>query len=235
MKNLFASVKSFFGKIWFKIYTERRLKRLEEKKFNEKIKELQEKFEKNKKGSVERIKKIMYHKHVINTYDEHKRNKYKLDKLIEGKQHVIDVKKYVHGVPFFYDPEIVQIHNEHLTRDGLILGEIKAIENMRAEDSLKKQAKTIGGYLELKIDKFFKSPRMNYLLNKPFKDLTLIEIRELKHEEGRARLTKLEKDLAFMGAEKFFDGTDISDAEFPADQNIDDFPIIKKILGKDKK
>ena len=154
MKKLFASVTSFFSKIWFKLYTERRLKRLEQLEFEDKVKKIQEKFEKHKKGSVDRIKKVMYHKYVHHVHDEYQREKYKLDKLIEGKKHVLDVKKYAHGVPFFYEPEIVQIHNEHLTRDGLTLGEIKALENMRAEDSLSKQSKKIGG--EIKIGKFFR-------------------------------------------------------------------------------
>jgi hypothetical protein len=236
--SLFTRFKTYVSNLWFKyvknpfyyrLIVEPKAKREKEKKRKEIIKN----FEVNQKTLQSRVKEIMYHEKV---YCE---NNPKLDylnqKLVEGREHIIEISPAMKRIPFLYDPEIVQIHNEHLTRNGLTLGEIKAIENMRAEDSLKKQAKTIGGYLELKIDKFFKSPRMNYLLNKPFKDLTLIEIRELKHEKGRARLTELEKDLAFMGVEKFFDGTDISDAEFPADQNIDDFPIIKKILGKGQK
>lgn len=223
--------KQFFKKVWYKLFTERREKRL--KKIEEEIalKKIREEFENNKKGHIERIKKVMYHPKVNFSYDEYERLAHLRDTLRQGIRHVLTVQKYMTKTPFLYEPEIVDIHNERLDRNGKpTIGELKSIDYKISEIKLDKQA--IKSKAQLFSQSSINSAKRNELMNKPSYELSLNEIRSLRRDEEINKLEEMERDLKAMNVAKMFKDEPMDDIEFPKDINIDNFPTIKKILGK---
>lgn len=227
-------IKQFFKKIWYKLFTERREKRLKKIEEQKALKKLIEDFEKRRKGSIARIKEIMYHPKIKYVYDERERVAHLKNTLMQGKKHVLMIQKYMKGTPFFYEPEIVDIHNERLDRNGKpTLSELKAIHEKNAEFNLDKQA--IKADALLFSQSSINSVKRNQLMNKPFQELSLNEIRSLRRDEEIMRLTEIERDMKAMNIAEMFKDKPMEDVDFPKDINIDDFPTIKKILGKNKK
>lgn len=227
-------IKQFFKKVWYKLFTERREKRLKKIEQQKALKKVREDFEKHRKGSIARIKEIMYHPKVKYFCDERERVAHLKNTLMQGKQHVLTVQSYMKGIPFLYEPEIVDIHNERLDRNGKpTLGELKANDYNNAEFKLDKQA--IQAKALLFSQSSINSAKRNQLMNKPSYELSLSEIRSLRRDEEIFKLQEMERDLKAMNVAEMFRSEPMDGVEFPKDINIDDFPTIKKILGKNKK
>jgi hypothetical protein len=206
--SLFTRFKTYVSNLWFKyvknpfyyrLIVEPKAKREKEKKRKEIIKN----FEVNQKTLQSRVKEIMYHEKV---YCE---NNPKLDylnqKLVEGREHIIQISPAMKRIPFLYEPDVVEIHNENYHNNKFTLSEILKKNSEASKNALKQQAK--------KHD----------------------DIRKIKTDEARVRFARLEEDLKAMNVAKMFEDKPMDGVEFPTDINIDDFPTIKKILGKDKK
>jgi hypothetical protein len=239
--SLFTRFRIYVSNLWFKyvknpfyyrLIVEPKAKREKEKKRKEIIKN----FEVNQKTLQSRVKEIMYHEKV---YCE---NNPKLDylnqKLVEGREHTIQISPAMKRIPFLYEPDVVEIHNENYHNNKFTLSEILKKNSEASKNALKQQAEKHGCFFMGNTNQIT-SPRVTTINPKEktstIENLVLNDIRKIKTDEARVRFARLEEDLKAMNVAKMFEDEPMDGVVFPTDINIDDFPTIKKILGKDKK
>jgi hypothetical protein len=139
-KNIGKKVKN----IWVKYVKEPILrtykKNKEKRELNRKIANIREDFEERFKIKIKDVKELMYHEKVSTTNNPFERQVF-LNQELEKAKKLLSDPKNVNNHVFFYEPEMVEIHNEStylLTKD---LNEIKRIdfENSIAELRKKKR------------------------------------------------------------------------------------------------
>ena len=141
-KNLFDKVKALYDKY----VTEPLKKRKEKTDYNKKISDIKKDFEKRFNINIDWVNKIM----AINAKNDEqffsKRERMTED-LIAGRINTINAKtKSGWRTPFFYDPEICDIHNEHLNLKAKTIEQISSEDLSKSQTSLKAQAKAIGQF-----------------------------------------------------------------------------------------
>jgi hypothetical protein len=94
-------------------------------------------FEKDYNVSVEEINQIIKHPSVYCEIGS-KKQLYN-DKLKEAREHILKIDKYVKKTPFIYEPEIVDIHNEHRHSNKFTLNELVLKDEKDSHNYLKKQ------------------------------------------------------------------------------------------------
>jgi hypothetical protein len=146
-------IKIYLSNLWFKfvkkpfyydLIVEPRIK----KEHANKIAKQKKQFEEKRKVSIQRIKDIMFHEKMY--FENNPNVNYLNQKLVEGRENVNKMSKYIAKTPFFYEPEICDIHNETLHLKNKTIHQIIMDENNLAIDSLKNQVKKIGGALNIK-------------------------------------------------------------------------------------
>jgi hypothetical protein len=231
-------MKKFFINLWRKFVTEPIAKRREAKRFIaekikleqerlDSIKQLKDNFERDFNVSSNHVKDIINHRSVFTTNDPSARREYLNEMLVLGRKHNNIISKYANKTPFMYDPIIVDIHNEslELKTKNLSFDEIKRNETSKSTNSLRKQEEKFGDVIKIK-----RGPVRSSFGDISL-DISLDTARQISHDEETKMLKNLESDLKhFEFAQSFkIDGIDL-----PEGQDINDFPILKKILGKDK-
>jgi hypothetical protein len=146
-------IKIYLSNLWFKfvkkpfyydLIVEPRLK----KEHANKIAKQKKQFEEKQKVSVQRIKDVMFHEKVY--LENNPKVNYLNQKLVEGRENVNKMSKHIAKTPFFYEPEICDIHNETLHLKNKSTHQIIMDENNLAIRSLKNQEKKIDGALNIK-------------------------------------------------------------------------------------
>ena len=225
--------KNFFKHIWNNIIIPRYNRYKNRNDFETKIRDIRKDFEKRFNVKVDDIKEVMYHERVKTVNDEYEKQLHLNEELIKGKVHVMSIHKYVSRTPFLYDPDVVDIHNENYHNNRFTLSDILKKDSENTKNSLKQQAKKHGG-LFIGDTNTFTTTLTRAPKKKTIEDLNLSEIIEIKAGEEIKRLQEMEKELKAMNVAKMFEDEPMDGVKFPKDINIDDYPTIKKILGKDK-
>lgn len=229
-------IRQFFKDIWNNIIIPRYNRYKNRVDFETKIKDIRKDFEKRFNVKVDDIKEVMYHERVRTVNDEYEKQLHLNEELIKGKAHIMSIHKYVSKTPFLYDPDVVDIHNENYHNNKFTLSEILKQESEYVKNSLKQQAKKHGGlFIGDANQNTFTTTLPIAPKKKTIEDLNLSEIKEIKRNEEIMRLTEIERDMKAMNVAEMFKDEPMEGVEFPKDINIDDFPTIKKILGKNKK
>lgn len=140
--SLFKRFKIYVSNLWFKyvknpfyyrLIVEPKVKKAREEERKKLIKD----FEEKQKTTLARIKEVMYHEKV------HHENNPKLDylnqKLVEGRAHVIEMSPFMNRTPFFYEPEICEIHNETLDTKKDNIFKVILNDNKTTQELLRKQ------------------------------------------------------------------------------------------------
>jgi hypothetical protein len=235
--SLFTRFRIYVSNLWFKyvknpfyyrLIVEPKAKREKEKQRKEIIKN----FEVNQKTLQSRVKEIMYHEKV---YCE---NNPKLDylnqKLVEGREHIIQISPAMKRIPFLYEPDVVEIHNENYHNNKFTLSEILKKNSEASKNALKQQAKKHGCFFIGNTNQIT-FPRVTTINPKEktntIENLSLNEVREMKTDEARVRFARLEEDLKSFTLIDKLNFEPNENTQLPPDINIDDFPTIKKILG----
>jgi hypothetical protein len=145
------------GAIWFKYVKNPILrtykKNKEKRELNRKIANIRKDFEDKFKIKVDDLKEIMYPKGVITTNNPYDRELFLNQELEKARKLLSDPMNGNKHV-FFYEPEIVEIHNETtylLTKD---LNEIKKIDAEKTKVELRKQEKKLASEEQRKADYF---------------------------------------------------------------------------------
>lgn len=130
------TMKKFFTNIWLKLkrYYTNYVKKRERKK--ELIK-LIKNFEIDYNVSVEEINQII--KHPSHYCEIGPKEQFYNDKLKEAREHILKIDKYIKKTPFLYEPEIVDIHNEHCHGNKLTFNELVQKDEKDSYNYLKKQ------------------------------------------------------------------------------------------------
>jgi hypothetical protein len=119
-------------------------------------------------------------------------------KLVEGRENVNKMSKFLANTPFFYEPEICDIHNETLHLKNKNIHQIIMDEHELAMHSLKNQEKKVGGTLDIKpkLDKKTVSD-MGFLdtVDEGGDIVSLNQLREWDSEEERLKHEKLINNL----------------------------------------
>jgi hypothetical protein len=108
-----------------------------------KIAKLKKEFEQKQKTSIQRIKEVMFHEKVY--FENNPKFNYLNQKLVEGRENVNKMSKYVAKTPFFYEPEICDVHNENIKLTNKNIHRLITYEKNLAWHSLKNQEKKVGG------------------------------------------------------------------------------------------
>lgn len=142
IKNITEKVKN----IWVKYVKEPILrtykKNKEKRELNRKIANIMEDFEDRFKIKVNDVKTIMYSKGVATTNNPFERQVF-LNQELEKAKKLLSDPKNVNNHVFFYEPEMVEIHNEStylLTKD---LNEIKRIDTDNSIAELRKKEREL--------------------------------------------------------------------------------------------
>lgn len=196
-------IKIFFSNLWFryikkpfyyKLIVEPRIKR----EHAIKIAKLKKEFEEKQKISVQRIKEVMFHEKTYSEYNP--KFNYLNQKLLEGREHIIGVSKYTSKTPFFYEPEICDIHNENIDLTKKNINQIIIDENNSCLSSLKKQEDVLNSSLVLKPKKTFtntvkKDEDFLDTINNIEDIVSLNQLREWDSEEQKLKHETLIKNL----------------------------------------
>lgn len=118
---------------YYRLIVEPKAKRERERKRKEIIKD----FEQKQKAAVSRIKEVMYHEKVY--HENNPKLDYLNQKLVEGREHIIQMSPLIHRTPFFYEPEICEIHNETLDTKKDNLHKVILNDDNLARESIRKQ------------------------------------------------------------------------------------------------
>lgn len=139
LKKLISKFKTYVKNVWFKYVKGPLLNKELKKKRDAEIIKIKEEFEKKQKVAVERVKDIMYHeKYIVKNYPK---TEYHNEKLLENRQNMINNHHLIKKIPFFYEPDICDIHNETIKDKKEDLKTL--IEKSKAESfsNLKQQEK----------------------------------------------------------------------------------------------
>jgi hypothetical protein len=112
-----------------------------EKERKAKIEKIKKEFEINQKASVDRVKEIMFHEK--NRVKGEPKRDYHNEKLVDGRQHMINNHDLIKKIPFFYEPEICDIHNETIKDKKDALETIIKKSREHSAELLKKQEKAL--------------------------------------------------------------------------------------------
>jgi hypothetical protein len=231
--NTLKKISAFFKNIWNRFVIPKYTKFKKERDLKLKLKDIKDDFEKRFNLSSEEIKEIMYHKIVVSYRDDYEKRNYLKSELVKGREHVLNVHKYASKTPFLYEPDVVDIHNENLHLNTKTLGEIIKQDNENVRFRLKEQSKKAGDEVILNKIRNVKKPSLQE--NSASEPISDFEKRMVKKEETTARLNDSEKTLSELRTLNDTKEPIFKDIESPIDINIDNFPIIKKLSGKDKK
>jgi hypothetical protein len=80
----------------------------------------------------------MYHETLY--HENNPKLDYLNQKLVEGREHIIQMSPLIHRTPFFYEPEICEIHNETLDTKKDNLHKVILNDDNLARESIRKQA-----------------------------------------------------------------------------------------------
>ena len=236
MKKLFTKISDYFKQIWYKKVTKPiqdrkkakkyRLKLIEEaNEAKRKIEKIRTYFEKSFKVSIDDVKKVMFHEKIKSNH-EGKLN-YLNSELIKGREYLLSNYKHSNKSPLLYEPEIVDIHNEHSHLNRETIGEIVKKEFDKASFMLREQTRK-ANLLELEKSKPPVPKKFNSSSGTPSTSDTAEQL-TLKMKE---KLKDLEKTLTELRTIDQFKEPIFKDLPFPEGLNIDDFPTIKKMSGK---
>lgn len=142
LKKITNKVKNIFDKLFLKPVQ----KYLEQKEKERKHKKIVNEFEKTFKTNINEIKAIMYHKGHKNfglNVDPEVREKYLNDTLLQGRQHIIKINKYIGKTPLFYEPDMIEIHNENLNPNAPTLEALIKMDGNNIKNAFKKQGPPI--------------------------------------------------------------------------------------------
>ena len=138
-------IKIYLSNLWFKFvkkpfYYDLIVEPKIKKEHAIKIAKQKKEFEEKQKVSLQRIKDVMFHEKVY--LENNPKFNYLNQKLVEGRAHVIEVSPFMNRTPFFYEPEICEIHNETLDtkKDGIhkvILNDNKTMQELLRKQKLK--------------------------------------------------------------------------------------------------
>ena len=134
---------------YYRLIVEPKAKREREKKRKEIIKD----FEEKQKTLQSRVKEVMYHETVY--HENNPKLDYLNQKLVEGREHIIQMSPLIHRTPFFYEPEICDMHNEHIDSTKKNINQIMTDDDNSAKSSLKIQENKSNGRLFVKHKKTF--------------------------------------------------------------------------------
>ncbi len=104
-------------------------------------------FERDLHTEVEKVKKIMYNpKFNHGNFDLSARREFLDTELKEARNKILKFSSYTGRIPFFYEPEIIDVHNENLriSNNKSTLKEIMKRDNTTAELAIKKQVSIHG-------------------------------------------------------------------------------------------
>jgi len=137
--SLVARIKLFFSKYWNVLIVKPLQERKEKKQNLKNVSEIKKDFEKCFRVNINEVKAIMYDR-VNHLYiDTDQRSKDLNEELVKGRQHMLNISKYYKAPPYFYDPEICEIHNENLNPSYPEIIDLKEIEHDSAKISLERQ------------------------------------------------------------------------------------------------
>lgn len=228
--NTLKKISEFFKNIWNRFVISKYTKLKKERELKLKLKDIKDDFEKRFNLSTEEIKEIMYHERVASYRDEYEKLNYLKNELVKGREHMLNVHKYVSKTPFLYEPDVVDIHNENLHFNTKSISEIMNEDYEKVRLNLKEQSRKAGN--EVILNKTRNIIRTSPQENSTTEPMSDFEKRIVKKEETTAQLKNLEKTLSELKMLDHLKKPIFDDIEFPADQNIDNFPIIKKLSGK---
>lgn len=144
-KTLFQKIKSYFKNLWFKYVINPKFEREKIKKAKDEANKHKENFEKLHNTAVEHVKQLMFHDKV--KCEHHGgRLDFRNEELLKGRKHILKYHKYISRTPKFYEPEICEIHNEHLNLGGSSLKAIMDKQDKLSYDDLKKQQNKLNNY-----------------------------------------------------------------------------------------
>ena len=194
-------IKIYLSNLWFKFvkkpfYYDLIVEPKIKKEHAIKIAKQKKEFEEKQKVSLQRIKDVMFHEKVY--LENNPKFNYLNQKLVEGRENVNKMSEYIAKTPFFYEPEICDIHNETLHLKNKTTHQIIMDENNLAMRSLKNQEKKIDGVLNIKpkSDKKTVSDR-DFLdtVDKIENIVSLNQLREWDSEEERLKHEKFINNL----------------------------------------
>jgi hypothetical protein len=141
-------IKIYLSNLWFKFvkkpfYYDLIVEPKIKKEHAIKIAKQKKEFEEKQKVSLQRIKDVMFHEKVY--LENNPKFNYLNQKLVEGRENVNNMSKFIAKTPFFYEPEICDIHNETLHLKNKSIHQIIMDENNLVIHSLKNQEKKVGG------------------------------------------------------------------------------------------
>lgn len=141
-KKLTTKIKSFLNRVFVTPVQ----KYLEEKEKDRKHKRIINEFEKTFNTDIDKIKAIMYRKDPKNFglyVDPEKHEKYINETLMQGRQHIIKINKYIGKTPLLYEPDMVEIHNENLNPNVPTLEALIEMDGNNIKNAFKKQGPPI--------------------------------------------------------------------------------------------
>ena len=194
-------IKIYLSNLWFKFvkkpfYYDLIVEPKIKKEHAIKIAKQKKEFEEKQRVSLQRIKDVMFHEKVY--LENNPKFNYLNQKLVEGRENVNKMSEYIAKTPFFYEPEICDIHNETLHLKNKTTHQIIMDENNLAMRSLKNQEKKIDGVLNIKpkSDKKTVSDR-DFLdtVDKIENIVSLNQLREWDSEEERLKHEKFINNL----------------------------------------
>jgi len=200
--SLFKRVKTYISNLWFKfvknpfyyrLIVEPRVKRQREAARQKTIKD----FEEKQKTAVSRIKNIMNHEKVY--HENNPKLDYLNQKLVEGREHIIKMSPYINLTPFFYEPEICEIHNETIHTKTDDIHKIILEENEKSRVLLRKQQIKLDRSVEPKPNKkatFFTEKETTATNDGDDKNIvSLNQLRAWNSEEAKLKNERFIKDL----------------------------------------
>ena len=138
-KKLTDKLKALYNK-YVILPLERRKK---EKDYKKKLADIRKDFENRFGIDVNRVKDIMG-KDELNIEDDYSKQSRLNHDLHVAREYIQTVHPYVARIPFLYEPEICDIHNENAPRYGKPLKTIIKDEKIKSQNYLTSQEKKIG-------------------------------------------------------------------------------------------
>ena len=151
-------IKIYLSNLWFKFvkkpfYYDLIVEPKIKKEHAIKIAKQKKEFEEKQKVSLQRIKDVMFHEKVY--LENNPKFNYLNQKLVEGRENVNKMSKYIKRTPFFYEPEICDMHNEYIDSTKKNINQIMTDDDNSAKSSLKIQENKSNGRLFVKHKKTF--------------------------------------------------------------------------------
>lgn len=200
--SLLKRIKRYVSNLWFKyvknpfyyrLIVEPRVKKEKELARKKTIKD----FEEKQKTAVSRIKDIMYHEKVF--HENNPKFDYLNQKLVEGREHVIEMSPFMRRTPLFYEPEICEIHNETIHTKTDDIHKIILQEDEKSRISLRKQKIKLDRSVEPKPNKkatFFSEKKTTAeKVDNVENNVSLNQLREWDSESVKLKHERFIKDL----------------------------------------